>query len=343
MKRRLLIQGACASAAASLVGCGGGGSTPGAGAQPQSAATSPESTTTAVVTQPEVPLDVGPSLTAGPRPTAPVAVGALTFAVEFSDASAALLQPQGGRFNPYYVYYGGDVQPDGPAGYRCWDGELQAYTTAGYGPAAFAPFSVANGALSIHAQPAPAGAPRPYVSGCLETSLGTFQDAPAVRAARPGFEQKYGYWEIRARVPRAKGIWPAFWLNGGKPGPADEPGEIDIFEMIGDGVVYQSAHDRWSATHVIESTGISPAFDHAGDFHAYGLSWTSSAITWYIDGAATFSASEALVARYRDLCGPMFLVMNIAVGGAWAGSPDPALAWPQVMDVDYVRSWAAGA
>jgi hypothetical protein len=326
MKRRsLLLQGACAGAGTLLAACGGG--------QDQAALDATPDAQLLKATRPKRPAP-------GPQPVAAVPVGPLTFAAEFADPAAPLLQSAGGPFNPYYVYYGGDPQPDGPSGFRGWSSDLQVYTTAAYPPAPYDPLSVAGGVLSITARPAPAGCPLPYVSGCLETSKGFFYDPAAVRAARPGFEQKYGYWEIRARVPRAKGVWPAFWLNGGKLGPSDAQGELDIFEMIGDGVVYQTGHDWWADTHTFESRGVQPGFDHAAAFHTYSLAWSATAITWYIDGVATCSASPALVARYRDLCGPMFLVMNIAIGGDWPGAPDASTAWPQAMDIDYVRTWA---
>ncbi|MGZ5271718.1 MAG: glycoside hydrolase family 16 protein [Ramlibacter sp.] len=262
----------------------------------------------------------------------------------FTDPAVPLLQRDGGPFNPYYVYYGGNAQPEGVNGYRWWGDELEVYTTDSYTPAPFKSSVVANGVLSMIAQPKGtqyAGAPQPYMSSCLESSKGPFWDAPATRAGRPGHEQKYGYWEARMKVPRGKGLWPAFWLNGGViyGQNNNKQGELDIFEMIGDGVIYQTAHDWWG-TPVSESTPYNPGWDHSADYHTYGLSWTSTEIVWYVDGVETKRASATMVARYRDLCGPMFFVLNTSVGGAWPGSPDATTPWPAVMAVDYVRVYA---
>jgi hypothetical protein len=275
----------------------------------------------------------------------PVAVGPITFRREFTDASRPLLQHDGGPFNPYFVYFGGDgtVQPEGEAGFRWWNDELQVYTTERYTPAPYNPNSIGDGVLSMTAIPAAPDyphSPKLYLGSCLETSKGPHWNRRATRAARLGFEQKYGYWECRAKVPRAQGLWSAFWLNGGViPGKAGH-GEIDIFEMVSaSGRIHQSAHD-WFGPHAQETVPLKVGFDHGAAFHRYGLHWTPSRIAWYVDGEETSEASSALVAKYRDQCGPMFLSMNLAVGGAWAGPPDASTVFPAVLQFDYVRAYA---
>ena len=65
--------------------------------------------------------------------------------------------------------------------------------------------------------------------------------------------------------------------------------------------------------------------------------WTPDSIIWYVDGVETRRASAAMCARYRDLCGPMCLAFNLALGGRWPGNPDSTTPFPSKMDIDYVR------
>jgi hypothetical protein len=272
--------------------------------------------------------------------------GNLTFWQDFRDPSAPLLRADGGRFSPYYTYFGGPPQPDGPPGYRWWNDELQVYSTPHYSPDPYNPFKVANGVLSISAQRSVAErtrSPQPYVSGCIETSNGAFWDPADVRATRGGHEQKYGYWEIRCRIPQGKGIWAAFWLAGGITGLGEQKqGELDVFETIGEpGRIHQTAHDWWAKPHKKESRAHRAGFDYSAAFHTYGLLWTSEQITWYVDGVETHRASASLVARYRDLCGPMYLQANIAVGGSWPGAPNRSTVFPATMQIEFIRVYTA--
>ena len=227
--------------------------------------------------------------------------GCSTFQQEFDNPSAPLLRANGGQFYPYFTYFGGDAQPDGPNGYRGWNDEQQVYTTSIYTPAPFNPYTVSNSVLTITGKPNPAGnLPKPYLSGCIETSKGAWWDPASTRDARGGFEQKYGYWESRIKIPKGKGVWPAFWLAGGiQAGVGGEKqGEIDIFECIGDGKIYQSVHDWWAASDPNTSYGYVPAFDYSADFHVYGFAVDPTSIIWYIDGVETHRAPDATCARY---------------------------------------------
>lgn len=271
------------------------------------------------------------------------ACAAFTFQHDFTQASAALLKADGGPFNPYFTYFGGPPQPDGTGGHRWWNDELQVYSTAAYTPAPFNPFRVSGGVLTITAKPTPpqfVNAPKPYVSGCLESSRGYWGDDEAVRDARGGHEQKYGYWEIRCRIPRAKGVWAAFWLCGGimRAGGSRGFGEIDVFEVVGEPrTLHQTAHDWWASPHASESYAWTSPFDYAAGFHTYGLLWTPDSIAWYVDGVTTRRASPALAARYRALCGPLHMTVNLAIGGSWPGSPDATTRFPLVMEVASLR------
>ena len=65
--------------------------------------------------------------------------------------------------------------------------------------------------------------------------------------------------------------------------------------------------------------------------------WTPTSIIWYIDGVETHRAPDATCARYAQLCGPMYLCFNLALGGGWAGNPDSTTPFPSKMEIDYVR------
>ncbi|WP_332816239.1 glycoside hydrolase family 16 protein [Ramlibacter sp.] len=345
MQRRLFIRsGSAAVAAAALSACGGGGE----GSEGALTESLLDAEARANPNKWRIPghEKATPAPAPAPDPTpapAPAPSEIYTFQQEFENPLAPLLRADGGPFDPYFQYFGGDAQPDGPNGYRWWNDELQVYTTSRYTPAPYNPFKVANGCVSISGiRSTYSSSPKPYLSGSLDTSKGAWWDSQSVRDARGGFEQKYGYWEARVRIPKDKGLWPAFWLTGGITSTSNgKMGELDIFECVGDGKIHQTAHDWWASSHPYETKGYVAPFDYSADFHTYGLLWTPTEIAWYVDGVETHKASAGMVARYRDLCGPMYLCFNLAIGGGWPGSPDSSTRFPATMDIDYIRVRAA--
>lgn len=336
MKRRLLLRAGAAAIAVNLPGYGGSDA---------SAANDLVLGVDAINAEGRAKMGA-PGWASAPALQLPVAVGAKTFEMDFNDSTRPLLQWDGGPFSPYSIYFGGDPQPEGEDGYRWWGDALSVWTTDRYTPAAYKSSTVANGALAMNvrrALPDYPNSPKPYLSASLETAKGGWWLDPAVRAAHRGFEQKYGYFECRAKIPKQQGLWPAFWLNGGMPqkNPTGR-GELDIFEIVSTGgQIHQTGHDFWGP-HTQESTAIVPGFDHSADFHIYALHWTPKTIVWFIDGKETKRASNALVAKYRDLCGPMFITLGIGAGnvGSWSGAPDHTTVLPATLSVDYVRAYA---
>lgn len=149
------------------------------------------------------------------------------------------------------------------------------------------------------------------------------------------FKMRYGYVEMRARLPEGKGLWPAFWLlhnheNGIRP-------EIDVVEMLGDRpqVVYQTYHHyargNLSSTPSYEVWGD----DFSGGFHTYGMRWEPGRITWYVDGEARNAYANNNVSS-ED----MYLLVNLAIGGAWAGSPNGSTRFPARFTIDYIRAYS---
>ena len=140
-------------------------------------------------------------------------------------------------------------------------------------------------------------------------------------SARPKFS--YGYFEIRAKLPKGPGIWPAFWLTN------DSTLEIDGLEMLGDrpSRIYQTLHENDSQIY----QGVKNGPDYSADFHTYGIDWQPGYVKWYIDGVCTASYTHAMPAD------PLYICLNTAVGGTWPGAPTPATTFPVNYDIDYVH------
>jgi beta-glucanase (GH16 family) len=152
------------------------------------------------------------------------------------------------------------------------------------------------------------------------------------------FEQAYGWFEARIKVPRGQGIWPAFWLLGGNNWPTE--GEIDIMEVLGHEpqALYGTAHGPGyfgADAPTRKKVSAKPLSD---DFHTYAVNWTPGLIVWYLDGQEYFRLTPAdLQGRKWVFDHPFHMILNVAVGGRWPGSPDRSTVFPQTMLVDYVR------
>jgi len=157
---------------------------------------------------------------------------------------------------------------------------------------------------------------------------------------------KYGKFEIRAKLPYGKGLWPAIWLL-----PTDwvyggwaASGEIDIMELIGSdpAKVYGTLH--YGGTYPANvHTGASYALSEgtfASDYHIFTLEWEPTQMRWYVDGLLYQTQTEWYTEGYNypaPFDQRFYLIMNVAVGGNWPGNPDETTLFPQRMEVDYVR------
>jgi beta-glucanase (GH16 family) len=167
-----------------------------------------------------------------------------------------------------------------------------------------------------------------YTSGIVTTGGIAGQQAPS-------FSYTYGYAEARVKVPKGQGLWPAFWLL---PTTYAWPPEIDIMEMIGSEPNVENMTYHWTdaaGTAHFEDPATWTGPDFSTDYHVFGVDWTKDAIVWYVDGIERYRYSEA-ANIYNQ---PMYLLLNLAVGGDWPGAPDAATAFPSYLDVDYVRVW----
>lgn len=139
----------------------------------------------------------------------------------------------------------------------------------------------------------------------------------------------FGKVEVRAQYPAGKGLFPAIWLM--RSDQKDTLPEIDLFESVGDNpeVVYMVHH--WKENGIKKrnfSTSIVQTFDSD---HLYSLEWEPDEIRWYIDEILVFSSNR----NVPDI--PMYLIINLAIGGNWPGKPDESTIFPAVFSIDYVK------
>lgn len=177
----------------------------------------------------------------------------------------------------------------------------------------------------------PDGIKRAYTSARLET--------------KGLFEQQYGRVEARIKLPGGQGIWPAFWMMGSSYKDVDWPacGEIDIMEKVGfePSTVHGTLHaEGFSGPNSISGQYTLP--DHArfsDDFHRFAIEWELGEIRFYVDDVLYETQNEHTIpAKGRwGFDHPFFVLLNVAVGGQWPGSPDKSTAFPASMLVDYVR------
>ncbi|KJC58699.1 1,3-1,4-beta-glycanase [Bradyrhizobium sp. LTSPM299] len=217
-----------------------------------------------------------------------------------------------GRWVPHYA--GGAAWPEA----RYWggdgsdfkrktsaNGEQQIYVDPRYAgrgtaPLGLDPFRVENGVLSITARRTPPDLKavlfnNEYTSGIL-TTQGTFA-------------QKYGYFEIRAKIPIGTGVWPAFWLLADDGG---WPPEIDAVEGRGQrpGDLVMTTHWRIPATGKIEHCGFDFTVPGAeADFHNYGVLWEPDRLIYFIDRKPVSDISVPV--GFDD---PVYMIVNLAMG-----------------------------
>jgi len=254
--------------------------------------------------------------------------GTLAWSDEFTNSGGAAAQP-----NPAFWTY-----DTGNSGFG--NNELENYCAWG---SSASPCSTTNpsafvgtdGYLHIEAQQPSAGV---YTSARLKTQgLFSFQ---------------YGRLEVRARVPEAQGFWPAAWLMGNNIATVNWPacGEQDVLERVNG-----PGSPDWNAgsvhgTGFTGGTGLGTLYDFpngttAAAWHTYGMIWSRGSVAYYIDDPthpyATYTTSS--LSSLSGAVWPFdagqsnFILLNLAVGGSWPGSPDGTTPFPSELLIDYVR------
>ena len=208
------------------------------------------------------------------------------------------------------------------------------YSPSGY--TAYNPFILSGtGTLTIRAQPTNGTS---YYSGGLSGSTAQQYVSGQLTTAHK-FTQRYGYFELRAKLPPGKGLWSRYWFL------TDDgawPGEYDAFEVLGrenPSPAHQTTHYRNTNTsHGIDGFTYSGINAADGNFHTYGFLWDPKTVTWYVDGVATLKQDN----RINQ---PMYILLDLAVGNdpqnTYPGSPDGTTPWPANMEMDYFRVYSA--
>lgn len=223
-------------------------------------------------------------------------------------------------------------------------GEEEIYTDSAFlGPKgnqfpqslAVDPFSIVNGSLAIEASPASRAITA--VSGAAYTS--------GVITTQYSFSQTYGYFEARMKLPAGKGLWPAFWLV---PANGPRPPEIDILEAFatpndhgsgGPTEIHYASTDRIDKLSRQAVSDVCKGWrdigkDITSDFHTYGADVEPTGVVFYFDRQAYASCPPNSAVN-----GPLFMIINLAVGGDWPGYPNASNVWPAKLYIDYVRAY----
>jgi len=242
---------------------------------------------------------------------------------------------------------------------NCWGGgnnELQCYTDKPDN--AF----IRDEKLVIHAKPESFTGPAEPIewdnSDPNNTKTLDYTSARLRTAQRGDFG--YGRIEVNAKVPGGQGIWPAIWML-----PTDyvyggwaASGEIDIMEAVNLGTtdelaVHGTLHygGAWPANKYSGTDYVFEDSDPREEFHTYAVEWAANEIRWYIDDVhyAT-QRSTGWYAQITNDAGELenlagaapfdqkfHLLLNVAVGGNWPGSPNEETVFPSEMEVDFVR------
>jgi beta-glucanase (GH16 family) len=161
------------------------------------------------------------------------------------------------------------------------------------------------------------------------------------------FTQKYGKFEARIRIPRGQGMWPAFWMLGDNISTVGWPacGEIDIMENVGSEPtrILGSLHGPgFSGANPLSAPYVVPSGNVADDFRVFAVEWEPQEIRFYVDGHLYETRTPADIPpnAHWPFDHPFFVILNVAVGGNWPGSPDASTKFPQQMLVDYVRVYS---
>lgn len=213
-----------------------------------------------------------------------------------------------------------------------FNGEQQYYSAGGN-------LSVANGLLTIEARHEKLDPKRFSDWGG--------QEYTSAKIFSKGAGWTYGFYEVRAKLPCARGTWPAIWMLPVEMTKWPDGGEIDIMEQVGSepNLIYSSLHTRLF-NHILKTQRsaqkLVPTSCEA--FHVYQLDWRPNSITIGVDGHGILRVlnNRPGGSGAWPFFTPFKMILNLAIGGSWAaakGIDDAAM--PQRMQVDYVRVWQA--
>ena len=210
-------------------------------------------------------------------------------------------------------------------------------------------------AWGSNTSPCSSASPNAYVAPggglnivAMQPSAGVYTSA---RMKTEGlFSFQYGRIEAKLMIPESQGMWPAFWLLGNNITTINWPacGELDVMEHINGNDPENLGYD-WTQSS-IHGTGLGAGTPYttngfsAAAWHTYGMIWTKGQIQYYVDNPAniyeTFTTTNPGTGTWPFDQGPQFILLNLAVGGNWPGSPDATTVFPAKYQVAYVRIYA---
>ncbi len=172
---------------------------------------------------------------------------------------------------------------------------------------------------------------------------GEFTSASLITRGRADW--KYGRIEVRAKLPTARGTWPAIWMLPTDHGQVRWPkcGEIDIMEHVGHepGIVHGTLHsETYNHTKKTHRGTRTPVPTAGTAFHTYSVDWSADRITMAVDGKtyATYDRKPGDTENEWPFEKPFYLILNLAIGGSWGGAKGiDDSAFPQRMEVEHVR------
>jgi beta-glucanase (GH16 family) len=166
------------------------------------------------------------------------------------------------------------------------------------------------------------------------------------------FSFQYGRYEARIKVPEAQGFWPGVWLLGNNSTTVNWPacGEMDVLERV-DGpttpdTILGSVHGTgFTVGGQLGTIYNFPGGKTAAGWHTYGMIWSKGSVAYYVDDP-THPYATYTPANLRGITGAVwpfddgqssYLLLDLAIGGSWPGSPNATTPFPSEMLVDYVR------
>jgi beta-glucanase (GH16 family) len=148
------------------------------------------------------------------------------------------------------------------------------------------------------------------------------------------FQQQYGMFTARIKLPAGRGLWPAFWMEGADSVDVTWPngGEIDVIEVNNQkpNLVEAFAH----GPSLKKGFYLPLSSPLSAGYHIYAVEWNPTGITWLIDGRVFGHVTNPAPSAFHQ---PFFLILDLAVGGVWPGPPTAATKFPAQMDVTWVR------
>lgn len=175
------------------------------------------------------------------------------------------------------------------------------------------------------------------IQALKESYLGKNYTSARMRTKNKG-DWKYGRFDIKAKLPFGQGLWPAIWMlpTDWEYGSWPLSGEIDIMEMLGHQTskVYGTIHfgPAWPNNQNKGGSYILQQGTFVNNYHLFTVEWDSVGFKWFVDGYKFFSTNYGKPFDKR-----FHILLNVAVGGNWPGSPNEYTFFPQQMYIDYVR------